>query len=208
MPDSHNFRGLCTRLMMVLLLPILAAACAPAGEWAPENVVASARHVSDRPAEITLITVVNTRSNAGDHSALIINGDHRILYDPAGSWFNRHAPQRNDVHYGMSSQLERIYLDYHARDTHHVIAQTLPLTPEQADAAMQAAKAQSPAAAGQCAARTSAVLRQIPGLEGVGNTFFPRTLMNRLEDVPGVVTRRIDGPVVQSPLSDQVALAD
>ncbi|WP_114965841.1 hypothetical protein [Alkalilacustris brevis] len=204
MPD---FRALTRRLIALLLLPVLVAACAPAGEWAADDVVARARHVSDAPAEITLITVINTRSGAGDHSALIINGEHRILYDPAGSWFNRHAPRRNDVHYGMSPQLERIYLDYHARDTHHVIAQTLRLTPGQAAAAIQAAKAQSAAPSGQCAVRTSAVLRQIPGLEGVGSTFFPRTLKNRFEDVPGVVTRRIDAPVLPPRESAQTALA-
>jgi hypothetical protein len=192
MPEGRP-EGWLARLVAVLMLPVLVAACAPgSGEWAPDVAVQRALYSNGEPPEITLLTVINNRSGAGDHSALLINGEHRILYDPAGSWYNRHAPRRNDVHFGINARLEEIYLDYHARDTHHVIAQSLRLTPQQAAVALEVAQSQSLAAPGQCAVRTGGILREIPGLEDLRSTLFPRTLKDRFGEFPGVVTRRID----------------
>src|SRR5690606_36032783 len=115
-------------LLALLILPALLAACAAPRQWASDAEVQRALHGVDPAPQITLYTVVNNRTGAGDHSALVINGDHRILYDPAGTWFHRTAPRRNDVHYGMSPGLEQVYLGYHARTTHHVVQQTIPVT--------------------------------------------------------------------------------
>lgn len=179
------------RAFALLLLPLLAA-CAEPRPFAPEVEVTRALYPNGGDTKLTLFTVVNNRTGAGDHSALLISGAHRILYDPAGSWFHTSAPQRNDVHYGISTRLEQIYLGYHARATHHVVVQTIPVTPETAALAMRLAEEARPAPAGACAIRTGGILRRLPGLEGLPGSPFPRRLMNGVAELPGVTTRRVD----------------
>lgn len=188
MPEARGW----ARLLAVVLLPALLAACAPGPRvWAPDDVVSRALHPNGGDHKIALVTVVNNRTGAGDHSSVVIGASHRVLYDPAGTWFHRRAPQRNDVHYGFSPELEQIYLGYHARDTHHVVIQTLPVTAEQAAAALRTAEAQGRAGIGTCAIRTGALLRSVPGLQGLSTSPFPRRLQESFAQVPGVETRRV-----------------
>lgn len=191
MPDRAGAR-LIRVFLLLMALPLLAAGCAPAGPWADDETVARALHANPGPPELTLFTVVNNRTGHGDHSSLLISGSHRILYDPAGTWYDPNAPQRNDVHYGISPRIEQRYVQYHARDTHHVIAQTVRLTEAQAARAMSAVPGLSPAAPGACAIRTSGILRQVPGFESLPATVWPRTLRDAFGQKPGVTNRRID----------------
>ncbi len=191
MPDALRRAGLA-RLALVLLLPVLLAACAGRAEWAPDEVVSRALHPNGGDSEITLITVVNNRSGSGDHSALLISGDHRIIYDPAGTFQVPQTPRRNDVLYGISPQAELIYYGYHARDdAYRVIAQTVEVSPAQAAAAMRAAEAESRAGPGMCAIRTGRVLRSVPGFEGLSGSPFPNRLADSFGQMPGVSTREI-----------------
>lgn len=184
--------GVMRVLLILLALPLLAAGCAAPAKWADDETVARALHAEPGPPRITLYTVVNNRTGHGDHSSLLISGAHRILYDPAGTWYDPNAPQRNDVHYGITPRIEQRYVQYHARDTHHVIAQTVQLTEAQAAQAMAAAQSLRPAGPGACAIRTGGILRQVSGFEGLPATVWPRTLRDAFASYPGVTNRRID----------------
>ena len=70
----------------VMAVAAALSACAADQKFASDADVAAATYVAGPPASITLITSINGRSNAGAHSALVINGSQRVLYDPAGSW--------------------------------------------------------------------------------------------------------------------------
>lgn len=188
MPDPRALR----RLGLILLIPLLAACVGLPQADPPPEVVARAIHPNGGTTEVTLLTVMNNRTGAGDHSALLIAGSHRVIYDPAGTFEIAQAPRRRDVLFGVSAAVEAVYLGYHARETHHVLAQRLALSPAQAEAALAAAEAQRVAGPGMCAIRTGAVLRSIPGLEGLGGSPFPRRLAERLAALPGVEERRID----------------
>jgi hypothetical protein len=60
--------------------------------------------------------MLRSETGTGAHSALVVDdGTQRLLFDPAGGWFHPAAPERNDVLYGF-------YLQWHARETHHVVA--------------------------------------------------------------------------------------
>ena len=187
MPDASALR----RLGLILLVPLLAACVGLPRAEPPPEVVARAIHPNGADTEITLLTVVHNRTGSGDHSALLISGSHRVIYDPAGSFELAEVPRRGDVLFGISPAVEAVYLGYHARETHHVIAQRLALTPAQAEAAIAAAERQPVAGPGFCAVRTGAVLRSLPGLEGLGSTFFPRRLAERFAAQPGVEERQI-----------------
>jgi len=187
MPEPSALR----RLGLLLILPLLAACAALPRAEPPPEVVARAMHANGGDTEITLLTVVNNRTGSGDHSALLIAGSHRVIYDPAGTFQIPQAPRRGDVLFGASPAVEDVYLGYHARETHHVVAHRLTLSPAQAEAALAAAKAQRVAGPGFCAIRTGAVLRAIPGLEGLSGSPWPRRLADSFAALPGVEERRI-----------------
>jgi hypothetical protein len=182
------------RFVVLLALPVLLGACAATTvRTADPAEVARAAYVHDAPPSVTLITVVNSSSGAGDHSALIINGAQRILYDPAGSFHHPDVPQHLDVHFGLRPIIEDIYINYHARETHHVVAQHLAVTPEVAQAALSAALGETKARQGQCSVKTTAVLRAA-GIEGVGGSIWPRTTMNNFAELAGVRTEILVAP--------------
>ena len=108
-----------------LLVPALLAGCGAEPVWAPDEAVTRAAYRdTENPPSITLFTVLNNRSGEGAHSALMINASQRVIFDPAGTWWHRTAPERNDLHYGITPTMLKFYIDYHARETYHVDVQT------------------------------------------------------------------------------------
>ncbi len=179
------------RLVLSLVVPLLLGACTAESVWAPEEAVQRANYSHSGPTTITLFTMINNRSNQGAHSALMINGSQRVLFDPAGSWWHRAAPERNDLHYGIQPALLKFYVDYHARETFHVVTQTVEVTPEVAEKALQLAKGYGAVPKAFCGRSTSDILGQLPGFEAVGRSFYPGRIMDDFAKVPGVKTQRI-----------------
>lgn len=179
------------RLLLCLAGLFLLAACTAQPVWAPDDLVARARYVSDSPPSITLFTVLNNSSNAGEHSALMVNGSQRVIFDPAGTWQHPRLPERNDVHFGMSPKMVDFYIDYHARENFRVVEQTIIVSPEVAEIALQRVMAYGAVPKAQCARATSSVLRGVPGFEGMPSTLGPKKLMNAFGRLPGVTERVI-----------------
>jgi hypothetical protein len=179
------------RLLLCLAGLFMLAACTAQPVWAPDDLVARARYVSDSPPSITLFTVLNNSSNAGEHSALMINGSQRVMFDPAGTWRHPQLPERNDVHFGMSQKMVDFYIDYHARENFRVIEQTILVSPEVAEIALQRALAYGPVPKAQCTRATSSVLRGTPGFEDMPSTLGPKKLMRAFAGLPGVTEREI-----------------
>lgn len=140
---------------------------------------------------ITLYTVVSTSSGTGAHSGLLINGTERIIFDPAGTFNLPITPERNDVHFGMSPRAVSVYIDYHARKTHNVIEQRLPVTAEQAELIAKAVRAYGAVPKAQCALAITRVLKDIPGFETIPVGYFPKRTSAWFEAQPGVQTRVI-----------------
>jgi len=169
---------------------VLAGCTGPAEpKWASDELVARAAYVHDGPTELTLFTVVSNDNNAGAHAALMVNADQRIIFDPAGTWYHPHLPERNDVHYGLSDPIVDFYLDYHTRITYHTVIQTLQVTPAQAAAARRAAEAYGAVPKAQCTLAVARVLQQVQGFEDAPVSYFPKVLMRYFAEQPGVVTR-------------------
>lgn len=185
-------RNLKTLLATVGFL--LLAGCAFPNDKLPDAspaAVEEAAYQHDGPAKLTLYTMINNRSGAGAHSSLMINGSQRVIFDPAGTVRLSAVPERGDVLFGITPQVEDFYVRAHARETYHVVIQEIEVTPETAERALQLALAHGPAASGFCAASTSAILRQLPDFESVARTLFPKRLMADFEDLPGVTTRKL-----------------
>ncbi len=179
------------RLIISLVALLGLAACGGEPTWAPEEQVQAARHVAGPPNYVTLYTVVNKASGSGAHSAILVNGSERLIFDPAGTWTHPRLPERNDVHFGMTDKATAFYVDYHARKTYDVIEQKVFVSPEVAELVLQRVKDYGAVPKAMCTAATSSVLRGVPGFEGLPSTWYPKKLSDAFGEVAGVITRKI-----------------
>jgi len=175
-------------LWLVALLGL--TACAQP-KWAPDDQVSAVRFVEGGPSYVTLYTVVNKRNGSGAHSAILVNGSERVIFDPAGTWYHPNLPERNDVHFGMNDKAVAFYIDYHTRVTYDTIEQKVMVPPEVAELVLERVKANGAVAKFMCTNATSGVLRGVPGFESLPQTFYPKQLSDAFGKLPGVSTRVI-----------------
>lgn len=178
---------------LILCLAILSAlsACGADSKWASDEAVEAARYVDDGPPSITLFTVVNKRSGSGGHSSIMINASQRVIFDPAGTWYHPKLPERHDVHFGITPKMEAFYVDYHARETYNVVQQTVEVSPQVAEIALQRVLANGAVNKAFCANSVAVVLRGVPGFESIPATLFPNSIMKAFGALPGATTRVI-----------------
>lgn len=182
------------RFFIAAALPATLAACGADNIWADDEAVRAARFVSNEPPSITLFTVIGIPRGEGGHSALMINGSQRVIYDPAGTWNHPSIPERRDVLYGITDNFKNFYIDYHARETYWVAEERVPVSREVADLAIRRAEANGAASKSFCAVETGTVLRGVPGFESAPTGFSPIKLRNWFMTLPGVVSKRhMDG---------------
>lgn len=172
----------------MLALAVLSACTQPA-IVAPDVEVLQSRYISDEAPYIALVTNVNTRSGSGDHSALIINGSERVVFNPAGTWRHPLAPEQNDLHYGFSDGMRDWFIDYHARETYRVEIQKIPVSRATADSALAAAKQAGPVGPARCTLSIAEVLRQTPGFESFPRVLLPNRAKGAFAEYPGVTTQ-------------------
>ncbi|KQI70944.1 hypothetical protein AN191_15355 [Loktanella sp. 5RATIMAR09] len=179
---------MCRRRFLVGL-PFLVSACTAQDVWAPDDVVSQAVYRDPGPKHLTLYTMKNTGSDNGAHSALLINASQRVLFDPAGSWEQQQMPERNDVLFGVTPQLENYYVSFHARVTYYVVGQQVSVKEDIAEQALALALNAGSAPQANCTRFTSRLLRQLPGFEGIRQTWFPNKLSEDFASLPGVSYR-------------------
>lgn len=170
-------------------IPLALAGCAARQVWAPDDVVARAIYRDPTSPHLTLYTMKNTGSGSGAHSALLINASQRVIFDPAGSFVQNRMPERNDVLFGVTPQLEAFYISYHARVTYFVLGQTVQVAPDVAELALRLALANGPVPKAHCARATSRLLRQLPGFGAIRQTWSPNRLSNDFATLPDVTAR-------------------
>lgn len=176
------------KALLCLSLPLALAACGAEPVWAPDEAVARARYVSNEPASLTLFTVVSKRNGSGGHSALMINASQRVLFDPAGSFKVGSVPERNDLLYGITERMRKLYIDYHARETYDVLAQTVLVSPAVAEQALHEAQSYGAVNKAFCGNSVSDILKDLPGFENTPRTFSPIRISEAFAAHPGVMT--------------------
>lgn len=181
------------RRRFILTAPLALAACGGTvlreEVLAPQSVIDRVAYTDPGPKYLTLLTMKNTSSGNGAHTGLIINASQRVLWDPAGTFGHRLIPERNDVHFGITPQIEQFYISYHSRVTYYTVLQTLEVAPEVAEEALRRAIANGPTPKAMCTTHTSTMLRELPGFESLRRTMFPNNLADAFGKIPGVVTR-------------------
>ena len=165
------------RGLALLALVASVSACSvrnPASDNSPDAAVQAARYVHDGPKQLTLYTMISNESGSGAHTSLMINGSQRVAFDPAGSFRKEGAiVAKNDVVYGMTPYMVDQYTRFHARETYHVVVQSLDVSPQVAEMALRKAQSLGPVLESQCAQSTSQILRALPGFEDAPSTLFP-----------------------------------
>lgn len=178
------------RVFLAAALPAALSACGADNIWASDEALRSARYVAAEPPSITLFTVIGIPRGEGGHSALMINGSERVIFDPAGSWNHPRIPERRDVLYGITPNFKNFYIDYHARATYWVAEDTVIVSPNVAEQAIRSAQEQGPVNKSFCAVGTGSVLRRVPGFEGAPSGFSPIKLRDWFLTLPNVTSRR------------------
>lgn len=179
------------RLLLCLVGLTVLGACGAEPKWAPQEQVDAVRFVSDEPTSITLYTVVNKRTGSGAHSAILVNGSERVIFDPAGTWYHPKLPERNDVTFGMNDKALAFYIDYHTRITYDTIEQKIYVSPQVAEMVLDKVKSYGAVPKAMCTDATSSILRSVPGFESLPHTFYPKVLSKAFGKLPGVTTRVI-----------------
>lgn len=178
------------RLFAVLSLIVALAGCGGADNiWASDQAVSEAAYRHDGPPTLTLFTVISKASGSGAHSALMINGSQRVIFDPAGTFNHPNLPERHDVIYGMTNRAVDFYIDYHARVTYDVVRQDIVVSPQVAEMAKRAAEQYGAVPKAHCGQSVSAILRSLPGFESVPQSYYPKKIMDAFEELPGVRTK-------------------
>jgi hypothetical protein len=175
------------RLLLLAFCAVLSlAGCAAESVWSTDEEVSRAAYAHDGPPRLTVYTMINNKSGAGAHTALMINGNQRMIFDPAGSFNSlRTLPERNDVLYGITPNVEDVYTRYHARKTFHVRIQRLDVSPELAARAMRLVEDAGPVPNAACSLATSRILGELfPGQ--VGTSWFPKKTADDFARIPGV----------------------
>jgi hypothetical protein len=135
--------------------------------------------------------MINNRSGQGAHTSIMINGSQRVIFDPAGSVRLSAMPERGDVLYGVTPQIEDFYERAHARETYHVRIQRVEVPMAVAEQALRLVQANGAVASAQCTLTTSGILQQLPGFQSLPRTWFPNQLADAFAELPGVQERRL-----------------
>lgn len=178
------------RFLCILGLVAAISGCAET-VYAPDAAVTAARYQSTEAPYISLMTMVNRQNDRGAHSAIIANGSQVVLYDPAGTYKHPTTPERNDVFYGITPRMKEVYEWYHARATHYVVEQRLPVSRAFADQMIARMEAQGPSPKLFCAVNTAEILRAFPQFSHVPRSYYPGQIMDAFGKVPGVTSRRV-----------------
>jgi len=174
---------------IALIAVVAMAACTGEGQSrgsADMASVARAAYQHPGPSSLTLYTVRSNRTGAGGHTALLVNGSQRVIFDPAGSFHHDEVPRVDDVLYGITPSFELGYRSMHARPAYHVVSQTVEVSPEVAEKALRLVEANGPVPQTQCATATAAILKQLPGFEGIQSSLYPERLEESFQQVTGV----------------------
>ncbi len=156
--------------------------------------VRNAFYHHEGPSYITLLSMVATSNDVSEHSGLLISGDQRVLYDPAGSydpseqtgWYA--PPRKYDIHYGMNNLAVAQYERFHARLGYYVLRQTVEVPLSVANLAIRLSEEKGETFQTQCASSVSWVLKQLPGFEAVGQTMLPNKIREDFIRIPNVQT--------------------
>ncbi|TPE52107.1 hypothetical protein [Amaricoccus solimangrovi] len=180
-----------SRLLLAAVVAATLSGCEFYTPASPEE-IARARYISPEPPSITLLSMVDERSDKSAHAGLLINGSQQVLFDPAGTFTHPDLPRAGDIHYGMTPRFVDYYERYHARAGYYVETQRVAVTKAEADRIFANAVEHGKSLKMECALAVADVLKPVPPFTGVvGSSLFPESIHRDFAELPGVRTHRI-----------------
>ena len=180
-------RGLL--LAVVCMISLAGCAIKPEIERSDATIAQAAYRHGGQP-ELTLFTMKSNSTGAGAHSALMVNGSQRVIFDPAGSFRNEAIIRRGDVVFGVTDQLLDVYTRYHARESYFVQVQRLPVSAELAEAVLRTALSKGRQPNARCALSVSEILSDATPFR-ISETWYPNKLAEDFGKLPGVTSREL-----------------
>lgn len=167
----------------------LAGCTTPESPFASDALVQSTRYTHPAPTSVSLVTVRNVGGHeTGAHTALIINGSERVIWDPAGSFVHPAIAERNDLITGANPAVVDYFIDYHTRINYFSVVQTVDVPPAVAQDLINRAKNYGAVPAALCARSTSDLLTETPGFESIRGSLFPDRLQDQFARLPNIRT--------------------
>lgn len=179
------------RFVCVLAMLVVLSACGTKPVYDSPEEVQRRAYVHDGPPALTLITMVSNSTGSGGHSSLMINASQRTMYDPAGRYYNSTVAEQNDLLYGITPEILKRYVSFHARDTHHVVLQTVEVSPAVAEQAYALARQRGTSWDAMCSTNVTRILSNTQGFEDLSGSIFPARLMKNFGELPGVKTEKV-----------------
>lgn len=173
------------RAFLALIAVLVLSGCEVYRSADPAEIDA-ARYVSDAPPSITLMSMVNSKSNRAAHSALLINGSEQVIYDPAGTFQHPELPRRGDVHYGITPRYLDYYERYHARFSYYVHAQTVPVSRQTANQVLANVQSRGRTPKMFCAESVTGALKPMAPFQNLHMTLNPETVREDFAQISGV----------------------
>ena len=154
------------------------------GDPASEADLPRYRHLGS--ATVTLITVLSKRDGSGGHSALIVNGEHRVIFDPEGSLSHTSLAVSSDVIYGANPAVVESFIGYHTRKTDDTVTETLDIADAVASDLLTRVMLHRTVMQSYGTQSVGALSRSTPGFEGIRPMFPSKNLMESFAAQPGV----------------------
>ena len=178
-----------------LILPLLLViGCVPLPELDLTKEIDVPRYRHPGGATVTLVTVLGSKRGFGAHSALIVNGNQRVIFDPAGSLEHESLTIRGDVIYGANPAVVDTYIDYHTRNTHDTSVLSIRVPDEIAEDLLIRIMKHGYGRRAHCAQSISSLLHDTHGFENIRTTFFPKKLMENFLELKNVKSIRFSQP--------------
>lgn len=177
------------RLTLALLLVLGLAACAAEPVSAPPAAIEAARYQHPGPTTLTLFTGIKSSSGSSSHSALMVSGSERVIFDPAGTFKHETVVEHNDVIHGATPELVWTYLNYHVRPAFSMYRQDIVVSPEVAEAALRAVRSYGAVPKAHCSQAVTDILEDLPGFEGFPRNWYPTKTRKAFARYAGVSER-------------------
>lgn len=171
---------------------VLAACSTKPVVYASDAAVQAVAYQHPGPKYVQLMSMFNTGSDNGAHTALVINASQRVIFDPAGDFTHSKIPERHDVLYGANPRVVKGFFDCHARATYWAALQYVEVSPQSAERALRRVQGLGPQPDAYCTRSVSIALAELPELAGfIRPTWFPSNLYDQMQAVPGVITQEL-----------------
>jgi len=171
---------------------------------APGNDSGSGSGSDPGPGPTPMLTLLEVRAGVpytGSHSAPMVTGAERVIFDPAGSFGGSGVAVHDNIIRDVSEPALDLLMAFQTPDGFAVVRHDLPVTPEVPSLALTQFAQRPATTPGGCACTVAKVLGGLPGFPGFDGLMMPDRFFVRFAALLGVretVYRPTDWPTLHA----------